>query len=94
VGLDEKSGQITKIEGLLGDAIRIDPTNARAYTVRGLVYIITKRTREAAEAAQNAVRLNPSYALWIGSTSRSFTTYGRMDPPSAWDHPNMPWNDL
>jgi len=61
-GLDEKPGQITEIEELLAHAIRIDPTNARAYTVRGMVYIVTKRTKEAADAAQNAVRLNPSYA--------------------------------
>jgi adenylate cyclase len=61
-GLDAKPGQIGKIEDLIADAIRIDPTNARAYTQRGLIYIITKRTKEAAEAAQNAVRLNPSYA--------------------------------
>ena len=61
-GLDEKPGQITKIERLLANAIRIDPTNARAYVVRGLLYVITKRTKEAAEAAQNAVRLNPNYA--------------------------------
>ncbi len=61
-GLDEKPGQITKIEELLAHAIRIDPTNARAYVVRGMVYVNTKRTKEAAEAAQNAVRLNPNYA--------------------------------
>ena len=61
-GMDEKPGQITKIEELLANAIRIDPTNARAYVVRGLIYVITKRTKEAAEAAQNAVRLNPNYA--------------------------------
>ena len=61
-GMDEKPGQITKIEKLLATAIRIDPTNARAYTVRGMVYIVTKRSKEAAEAAQNAARLNPSYA--------------------------------
>ena len=61
-GMDEKPGQIAKIEELLANAIRIDPTNARAYVVRGLLYRITKRTKEAAEAAQNAVRLNPNYA--------------------------------
>ncbi len=61
-GMDEKPGQITKIEKLLATAIRIDPTNARAYTVRGMVYVVTKRSKEAAEAAQNAVRLNPNYA--------------------------------
>jgi adenylate cyclase len=61
-GFDEKPGQISKIDDLLANAVRIDPTNARAYTVRGMVYIITKRTKEAAEAAQHAVRLNPSYA--------------------------------
>ena len=61
-GMDEKPGQIAKIEELLANAIRIDPTNARAYVVRGMVYINTRRTREAVEAAQNAVRLNPNYA--------------------------------
>ena len=60
--MDEKPGQIAKIEELLANAIRIDPTNARAYIVRGMVYNVTRRTKEAAEAAQNAVRLNPSYA--------------------------------
>ncbi len=61
-GMDEKPGQITKIEELLAHAIRIDPTNARAYVVRGLIYRVTNRTKKAAEAAQNAVRLNPNYA--------------------------------
>ena len=61
-GMDEKPGQIASIEELLANAIRIDPTNARAYVVRGMVYINTRRTREAVEAAQNAVRLNPNYA--------------------------------
>jgi adenylate cyclase len=61
-GLAEKPGQIAKIEALLADAIRIDPTNARAHTVRAMIYRSTKRTKQAAEAAQNAVRLNPNYA--------------------------------
>ena len=61
-GVDE-SGQITKIEELLAKAIRIDPTNARAYAIRGVLYITTKRTKEAVEAAQNGVKLNPNYAL-------------------------------
>ena len=61
-GLDEKPRQITKIEELLAHAIRIDPTNARAYVVRGVTYVITKRRKEAAEAAQNAIKLNPNYA--------------------------------
>lgn len=61
-GFDEKPGQIPRIEELLARAIRIDPTNARAYVVRALTYLVTKRTKEAAEAAQNAVRLNPNYA--------------------------------
>jgi adenylate cyclase len=61
-GMDEKPGQISKIEELLANAIRIDPTNARAYVVRGLVYVTTKRTKEATEASQNAVKLNPNYA--------------------------------
>ncbi len=60
--MDEKPGQIAKIEELLANAIRIDPTNARAYVVRGGLYRTTKRTKEAAEAAENAVRLNPNYA--------------------------------
>ncbi|MGO8972961.1 MAG: tetratricopeptide repeat protein, partial [Steroidobacteraceae bacterium] len=55
-------GQIARMEELLAHAIRIDPTNARAYVVRGTLYVVTKRTKEAKEAAQNAVRLNPSYA--------------------------------
>jgi TolB-like protein len=58
-GMDEKSGQITRIEELLANAIRIDPTNAPAYIVRGRVYINARRTKEAVEAAQIAVRLNP-----------------------------------
>jgi TolB-like protein/cytochrome c-type biogenesis protein CcmH/NrfG len=62
IAMDEKPGEITTSEDLLAKAIRLDPTNARAYTVRGKVYFITKRTKEAVEAAQNAVRLNPNYA--------------------------------
>ena len=62
IAMDEKPGEISESEDLLANAIRIDPTNARAYTVRGAVYFITKRTKEAVDAAQNAVRLNPNYA--------------------------------
>jgi len=54
--------QIARIEERLGRAIRLDPTNARAYTVRGMLYVVTKRTREALQAARNAVNLNPNYA--------------------------------
>jgi adenylate cyclase len=61
-GMDEKPGQIAKIDEMLSRAIRIDPSNARAYVVRGMTYRSTKRSREAAEAAQTAIRLNPSYA--------------------------------
>ena len=61
-GMEEKPGQIAKIEELLANAIRIDPTNARAYVVRGRTYHVTRRNEEAKEAAQNAVRLNPNYA--------------------------------
>jgi len=61
-GMDEKPGQIAKIDEMLTSAIRIDPSNARAYVVRGMTYRSTKRNREAAEAAQTAIRLNPSYA--------------------------------
>ena len=61
-GMDDKPEQISKIDHLLAHAIRIDPTNARAYTVPGLHYLSTRRTIEAEEAAQNAVRLNPNYA--------------------------------
>jgi adenylate cyclase len=61
-GMDEKPGQIAKVDEFLANAVRIDPTNARAYVVRGLFYRVTKRTKEAAEAAQTAVRLNPNYA--------------------------------
>ena len=62
-GMDEKPGQIAKIEELLAQAIRIDPTNARAYMVRARLYRVTKRNQEAVEAGQTAVRLNPNYAL-------------------------------
>jgi TolB-like protein len=61
-GMGVKSEQITKIDDLLANALRIDPTNARAYVVRGNIYGGAMRIREAAEAAQNAVRLNPNYA--------------------------------
>jgi adenylate cyclase len=61
-GMDEKPGQIAKMDEILTRAIRIDPSNARAYVVRGMTYRSTKRSREAAEAAQTAIRLNPSYA--------------------------------
>jgi adenylate cyclase len=61
-GMDEKPGQIAKMDEMLTRAIRIDPSNARAYVVRGMIYRSTKRNREAAEAAQTAIRLNPSYA--------------------------------
>jgi adenylate cyclase len=54
--------QIARIEERLAKAIRIDPSNARAYTVRGMLYVVTKRTREALQAARNAVNLNPNYA--------------------------------
>ena len=62
-GMDEKPGQIAKIEELLAKAIRNDQTNARAYMVRARLYRVTKRNQEAVEAGQTAVRLNPNYAL-------------------------------
>jgi adenylate cyclase len=46
-GMGEKSGQLNEIEELLANAIKIDPTNARAYPVRGLLYLITKRKGRA-----------------------------------------------
>ena len=61
-GMDEKPGQIAKIEELLANAIRLDPTNARAYVVRAGLYRTTRRNKEAAEAAENAARLNSNYA--------------------------------
>jgi adenylate cyclase len=56
-GMDEKPGQIARIDEMLTSAIRIDPSNARAYVVRGMTYRSTKRNRQAAEAAQTAIRL-------------------------------------
>jgi adenylate cyclase len=61
-GMDEKSGQLARVEELLAKAIKIDPTNARAYTVRSRTYRISNRNKEAAESARTAVRLNPNYA--------------------------------
>jgi len=61
-GMHYKLGQITRIEELLANAIRIDPTDPRAYVVRALTYRVTKRLKEAADDAQTAVRLNPNYA--------------------------------
>ena len=63
-GMGEKPEQIAKIEDLLANALRIDPTNARAYVVRAMVYRFNKpmRIKDAEESAQNAVRLNPNYA--------------------------------
>ena len=54
-GMDGNTGQIAKIEELLAKAIRIDPTNARAYVSRGRTYHLSKRNKEAAEATQNAI---------------------------------------
>jgi adenylate cyclase len=75
-GMDEKPGQIAKIETLLADAIKIDPTNARAYVVRARTYRITKRTKEAKEAAQNAIRLNPNYASAYAQLAQATVTPG------------------
>jgi tetratricopeptide (TPR) repeat protein len=73
-GMDEKPGQITKIEDLLAKAIRIDPTNARAYIVRGMIYRVTKRSKAGVEAAQNAVRLNPNYAAAYAQLAQNEVT--------------------
>jgi len=73
-GLDEKPGQITKIEDLLAKAIRIDPTNARAYIVRGMIYRVTKRSKAGAEAAQNAIRVNPNYAAAYAQLAQNEVT--------------------
>src|ERR1700733_12790605 len=43
-------------------AVRIDPSTARAYTIRGMLDVVTRRTQEAGEAAKKAVTLNPNYA--------------------------------
>jgi adenylate cyclase len=61
-GINEKPGEISKIEELFATAIRIDPTNARAYAERGRLYRVTKRNQQAAEAAKNAIRLDSNYA--------------------------------
>jgi adenylate cyclase len=61
-GLDAKPGQIATIDDWLAAAISIDPANARAYALRSAFDFLTHRSKEALEAAQNAVRLNPSYA--------------------------------
>ena len=73
-GMDEKPGQITKIEDLLAKAIRIDPTNARAYIVRGMIYRVTKRSKAGAEAAQNALRINPNYAAAYAQLAQNEVT--------------------
>jgi adenylate cyclase len=73
-GMDEKPGQIAKIDEMLTRAIRIDPSNARAYVVRGMTYRSTKRTREAAEAAQTAIRLNPSYAPAVAQLAQDLNS--------------------
>jgi tetratricopeptide (TPR) repeat protein len=72
--MDEKPGQIAKIDEMLTRAIRIDPSNARAYVVRGMTYRSTKRTREAAEAAQTAIRLNPSYAPAVAQLAQDLNS--------------------
>jgi adenylate cyclase len=77
-GLAEKPGQIARIEALLADAIRIDPTNARAYTVRAMIYRSSKRTKLAAEASQNAVRLNPNYAPAYAQLAQDQITPGEL----------------
>ena len=72
--MNEKPGQITKIEDLLAKAIRIDPTNARAYIVRGMIYRVTKRSKAGAEAAQNALRINPNYAAAYAQLAQNEVT--------------------
>jgi adenylate cyclase len=73
-GMDEKPGQIAKIEELLTNAIRLDPTNAQAYIVRGMIYRVTKRTKEAVEAAQHAIALNPNYAAAYAQLAQAQVT--------------------
>ena len=58
----KKSEEKTRIEERLKSAVKIDPNNARAFVVRGMVYAVTKRTKDAAELAQVAINLNPNYA--------------------------------
>jgi adenylate cyclase len=53
---------VADIEMRLANALRIDPSNARAYTIRGMLDVVTRRTQEAGEAAKKAVTLNPNYA--------------------------------
>jgi tetratricopeptide (TPR) repeat protein len=61
-GVNGRPELVADIDGRLANALRIDPLNARAYTVRGMVDVVTRRTNEAKEAARKAVALNPNYA--------------------------------
>jgi adenylate cyclase len=61
-GANGRPDLVADIDGRLANALRIDPSNARAYTVRGMVDVVTRRTNEAKEAARKAVALNPNYA--------------------------------
>ncbi len=83
IAMDDKPGEISESEDLLANAIRIDPTNARAYTVRGAVYFITKRIKEAVDAAQNAVRLNPNYAPAYAQLALAQVTPAELPPAIA-----------
>jgi adenylate cyclase len=61
-GANGRPDLVADIDGRLANALRIEPLNARAYTVRGMVDVVTRRTKEAKEAASKAVALNPNYA--------------------------------
>jgi adenylate cyclase len=61
-GANGRPELVADIDGRLANALRIDPLNARAYTVRGMVDVVTRRNNEAKEAARKAVALNPNYA--------------------------------
>jgi adenylate cyclase len=84
-GMNEKPREISKIEELFAAAIRIDPTNARAYAERGRLYRVTKRNQQAAEAAKNAIRLDSNYAsayaqlAWYGTEAEYQQAIANID---------------
>ena len=88
------------------DAIRLDPTSARAYDDRGMAYYRKGQYDAAIADLTAAIRLNPNYALAYSNRSLPYVNKGqydqaiadctaaiRLEPNFALAHNNLGWAD-
>ena len=68
-------------------AVRIDPTKARAFYGRGLSYYAKRQYDRAIQSYSEAIRLEPKNALYLSSRGEAYGNFGQYDKAIA-DHNN------